>query len=221
MVELVRRCTSVLIEHDHIVIPISRSNGGACTLGCSGGSILSNFTSAGIGVNETWILNPPPLSIQPFCWWLISPGTHTPPITTPTSVYFTSALNQASSSNIFNISLHFNSNYETSQDLPCCLEKVLIYNGLPQFIQSLIYQNTSRNDTILDSELLTVFSGMDLEHAQLSVLSSFLTVVYFHPEVPVGFTVTVGVGQAQELQGGESEYPVDQDQPLVGFFFIE
>ena len=92
-----------------------------------------------------------------------------------------------------------------------------MYNGLPQFIHSLINQDASRSNPGLLSplesvsvpyadNLVAVYTGMDLESSQLSVLSSLLTVVYLYPgKVLAGFNATVTVGEGEGTEFPEEE----------------
>lgn len=223
--------TSLSQDNEEFITYIPYRHGHPCTSGCSGDKFLVNFTLVGIGTDSQW-LDVSSLSIQPYCWWFIAPGLPTPitaselppflfqikrPIHNDTS----SAL--APGSGDFNITLQFNSIYP-SNSLHCCSESVLIYDGLPDFILPIGYQNITQSPISTPEELsslesssvpnmgklLAAFTGMELNSAHLSVPSSFLTVVYHysdHFRFRRGFNaaVTVGVWQGEELLGAEEE----------------
>ena len=165
-------------------------------LSCQQGSrFLTNFTLAGVGVvsPSPW-QHPSPTSAQPppLCWWFVPS-------------FLSHLRHQTSTATLirFNITLHFSSNYTNqycrdSVLTPCCSERVLVFDGVPESILPLPHsdrdspQNCSRgpsgsapgcaaDPSLVPStgRLLAAYGGTELGRARLSIASSVLTVVYY------------------------------------------
>ena len=120
-----------------------------CYLSCTHTRLLTHFTTAGLGVNRNFILDNPPEDPdnRPFCLWIIAPNINSqnytfrnlnvtsesessfPPGFANTDTLF----DKNDSFNQFTMSLKFNSSLTASS--ACFAESVLIYNGLPNFLQ--------------------------------------------------------------------------------------
>ena len=188
--------------------------GAPCVLSCQTGSrFLTNFSLAGVGVASS---SPRQHSyMHAFCWWFIAPSLPSP-LTSQDLPAFLSLQNQHQESalNIFNITLQFSSNYTNHQDqgslfTPCCSDRLLVYDGVPNSILPI-----SLYDSLVLStgKLLAAYSGTELRRSSLSVNSSLLTVVYYSysrassGEGGAGFQASVmarrGEGPQQEAEGG-------------------
>ncbi len=147
------------------------------------------------------------IATHPFCWWFITPSLPSP-LTSLELSLFLSHLNSPNSAtpplSYFNITLQFSSNYTNPQDQEdsfltphCSSERVLVYDGVPKFILPFSRSDSNiRNDSngrpgsvpwYADGassvpntgKLLAAYGGMELGCARLSVVSSWLTVVYY------------------------------------------
>ena len=124
-----------------------------CYLSCTHTRLLTQFTTAGLGVTRDFLLNNPPENPdnRPFCLWIIAPSLNSqnytfdksnatsdsentlpPGFTNTEAPYSVNYTMKNDSSNQFTFSLQFNSSIIASPD--CFAESVLIYNGLPNFL---------------------------------------------------------------------------------------
>ena len=195
---------------------MSTGQGGVCL----GARVLLDFTHATLGTVTVGLDDLPSPRAQSYCWWFIAPGSPHP----LTSAYVPEFLyhpNSASATaDVFNISLQFISSFpDQISNCPTvsCSERVLIYDGLPGFLQAFARANISQSDedsmhlTPLEEpggseRVMASFSGADLRTAHLSVLSSLLTVVYLYSATGNnGFNVTVSAEQGSEVWPAEEE----------------
>ena len=172
-------------------------NGGPCYKKCSRNDfLLTNFTFAGFGVqSESYQEDFPYSSTFPYCLWLVVPASN----------YSTKflELSEASLHQNFNFAIQISSNSSIchsslSENFSCNRQVVLIYNGLPAFLNVLgkVSSNQGLNVTTSQEYLFAALTGSQLRNTTLHVTSPYLTIVYYRSAkaLNVGFSATIKVG---------------------------
>ena len=206
----VLRDNHILTETHTLSCTHAHRHDSICYVPCSGNDrLLYNFTSAGVGVPPSWIAARPSLEVLPYCLWVIAPLVER---TNSSSGEYEESLllpSHANSSilNFKNSSLRISLEFKSDQTSQCYDETVLIYTGLPDFLNSSL-THFELNKT---GALLGMFTGDQLVNHSISVLSPVVTVVYYTSTRPAsqvrGFNLTVRT----DLQLGE-----DGGWPLNG-----
>ena len=225
----------------------SYRDGGACFKQCSSEDfLLSNFTFAGLGVQSRWLRMHLPTSSPPYCLWLVSPSSnynttfsHLSQITTfrnsPNSSLSRSFNQSVHDSAIFNFtvqfsanltaSANFNSSSSSSSSSPlqvsseCYQETVLIYDGLPCFLNVLNGKGRGGNQCGIPEQLVASLTGSQLRDASLSLSSPFLTFVYYYDgnvSNVKGFSATVKAVVEHDMEKGKEE----EEEGEVSFVVI-
>ena len=163
--------------------------------------------------------------------WVISPGSSASStyadlskVTTFRNAYSSSPSSPLATSvgiiDTFNFTIQFLPSNQSSLSPQCRRETVLIYDGLPQFLNT--FRETFHEGTGVPSgstnqgkrllpkveKLLAYFTGSQLRHASFSAMSALLTVVYYYDdggnaEVGEGFDAQVRVQQLDEVEAEE------------------
>ena len=192
-----------------------------CYLPCSGSErLLHNFSSAGVGVQKSWLSQRPSISDQPYCLWVIAPLINKANDSLRNDqLSFYTTINDY----IFNppaTDLRMSLRFNNDQTSPCHNETVLIYTGFPQSLTPYNLSHLTPSALYTSGSLVGSFTGTQLVNRSFSVFSTVLTVVYFHstsaPSSQLqGFNLSIDIDRLSTLVKNTS-FPVNvSDAPAT------